>query len=279
MCEVATIERFCKPGVAGLVRMYLMNVDDILTIPAPNADWVIENDIIFKHGAGGWKTVSFREQAAGLADELVDAIGGGFRKNLGLKIPKYGDTSNKWIYNMVGTRFIVLIEDFNQQVIMVGDLNNPVHLEKATGNTGQKIGDDNGWAVVMMADTTKPCYLYTGKILPDTDKPLYFMVYWGWQSIPFTTANLPSFNYQAGGQFPIHNTTFVTDFINAPPNSYLAFDYPQALTFTKWKNTDFNFGQIPDQVFNSIYKYQGRAYAYTRVMPVLDTNNKQIIFS
>jgi hypothetical protein len=170
MCEVTTITRFCEPTAPGLTRMFLADINDIVTIPFASGEWIIEDDIILKPGKY-FQSVAFREQAAGLSDELADAIGGGFKKNIYLKIPRYGNKSNQWIYNMVGTRFIALIEDFNGQVILIGDQFNPMRMEKATGATGQKSGEENGWVVGLIAENPKPCYLYEGAIIVD-DTPL-----------------------------------------------------------------------------------------------------------
>jgi hypothetical protein len=173
MCEVTSITRACGTATAGLIGMYLIDVLDVVSIPAANDDWIIENDIIIKPNKS-FKEIKFREQKAGLADDLADAVGGGFKKNIGLFIPKYGNKSNQWVYNMIGTRFIMLIQDFNQQTILVGNLTSPMRMEKATGNTGQKLGDDNGWAVNIIAESNRPCYLYTGQIIIDeNEKPIY----------------------------------------------------------------------------------------------------------
>ena len=164
MCEINSILRPCGPAAPGLLGMFLIETKDIISIPAPGDEWIIEGDIIlqpFKF----FKQIFFREQRAGLADDLADAVGGGFKKTLGLFIPKYGNVSNKWVYDMIGTRFIMLIQDMNEQTILVGNLTSPMRMEKANGNTGQKLGDDNGWAVNITAESNRPCYLYEGEII------------------------------------------------------------------------------------------------------------------
>src|SRR5580765_5809507 len=109
MCEVNSITRFCGLSMPGLIKMYMIDIKDIITIPVANEnDWTIENDIVLKPGTY-FKTIAFAEQSAGLNDGLIDALGGGFKKALGLKLPRYGNISNKWVYDMVGTRFISLI--------------------------------------------------------------------------------------------------------------------------------------------------------------------------
>jgi hypothetical protein len=170
MCEISSILRSCEPTAAGLTSMYLIGVDDIISIPLANDDWVIEDDIQLKPYKY-FKQIFFREQKADLVDELIDSIGGGFKKSIGLFIPRYGNVSNKWIYEMIGTRFIMLLQDFNQQTIVVGNLIAPMRMEKATGNTGKKIGDENGWSVNIIAENTRPCYLYSGEIITATNVP------------------------------------------------------------------------------------------------------------
>jgi hypothetical protein len=170
MCEINSIRRVCEPTAPGLVSMFLIGVDDIVSIPYANDDWIIEEDIIMRPYKY-FKQIFFREQKAGLADELQDAVGGGFKKNIGLFIPRYGNTSNKWIYDMIGTRFIMLVQDMNNQIILVGNQTAPMRMEKALGNTGQKIGDENGWTVAITAESNRPCYLYTGLIITENNVP------------------------------------------------------------------------------------------------------------
>jgi hypothetical protein len=279
MCEVTTISRPCGSATAGLICMYIIGIDDVINIPSANDDWIIEDDILLEP-AKFFKQIFFREQKAGLADELADAVGGGFKKNVGLFIPKYGNKSNQWIYNMIGTRFIMLVQDFNDQTILVGNLTSPMRMEKAMGNTGQKMGDDSGWAVNLIAESNRPCYLYEGDIVMEGTTPTTFIAYWGWQSIPFTQSSLVTFNFQKVGQYPVDTTSIPADFTTASVNNYLALKYPVEFTpVTAWKNTDFNYGEIPDQIFYPLFTSDGFSYAYTRVVPVLDKNNKQIIFS
>jgi hypothetical protein len=170
MCEITSITRTCETAVAGLNGMYLIDTGDIINIPLANEDWIIEEDIILKRYKY-FKQIVFREQKAGLMDEMIDAIGGGFKKNIGLFIPRYGGKTNKWVYNMIGTRFIMLLQDFNGQTILVGSLSNPMRMEKASGNTGQKMGDENGWLVNIIAESNKPCFLYGGVIITETNMP------------------------------------------------------------------------------------------------------------
>jgi len=170
MCEINSIVRSCETAAAGLTGMYLIGVEDIVSIPFANEDWIIEEDIIIKPYKY-FKQIHFREQKAGLADELADAVGGGFKKSIGLFIPRYGNKSNKWVYDMIGTRFIMLIQDFNNQTILVGNQVAPMRMEKAMGNTGQKIGDENGWGVNIIAESSRPCYLYAGNIITENNVP------------------------------------------------------------------------------------------------------------
>jgi hypothetical protein len=150
--------------------MFLIGIEDVISIPLANDDWIIEDDILLKPYKY-FKQIYFREQKAGLSDELADAVGGGFKKNIALFIPRYGSKSNKWVYDMIGTRFIMLIQDMNEQTILVGNLTAPMRMEKATGNTGQKLGDENGWAVNIIAESNRPCYLYSGLIITEGNIP------------------------------------------------------------------------------------------------------------
>src|SRR3954464_3463150 len=109
MCEINSILRTCETSVAGLTCMYLIGIEDVLSIPAANDEWIIEDDIQIKPYRY-FKQIFFREQKASLTDQLIDA-GGGFKKAVGLFIPRYGNRSNKWVYDMIGTRFIMLIQD------------------------------------------------------------------------------------------------------------------------------------------------------------------------
>jgi hypothetical protein len=170
MCEINSIIRPCEPTAAGLTCMYLIGIDDLISIPYANEDWVIEDDILLKPYKY-FKQIFFREQKAGLADELADAVGGGFRKTIGLFIPRYGSKSNKWVYDMIGTRFIMLLQDYNHQTILAGNLIAPMRMDKATGNTGQKLGDENGWSVNITAESNRPCYLYAGTIITEKNVP------------------------------------------------------------------------------------------------------------
>jgi hypothetical protein len=170
MCEVLSIYRSCETAAGGLVCMYLIDANDIISIPAATDDWVVEDDIVLKPYKY-FKQIAFREQKAGLADELADAVGGGFKKSIGLFIPRYGGKTNQWVYEMIGTRFVMLIQDINGQTILVGNTIQPMRMEKAMGNTGQKISDENGWAVNLTGESNRPCYLYDGVIITEDNIP------------------------------------------------------------------------------------------------------------
>lgn len=167
MCEVGVIIRQCGAATPGLQKMYFIDVDDILSIPAPNSNWTITDNIVLQAGAG-FKDIPFVETKAGLIDDIADAVGGGFQKAIAIKLAKYSSATNKWINNLIGSRFVAVVADNNGQMILVGSSVYPLRLEKAKGATGQKFGEENGWDMNIIGEGPKPCYFYTGAIVLDT---------------------------------------------------------------------------------------------------------------
>ena len=163
MCELGTITRECGAATPGLAKMVGIDVDDVVSIPLPNANWTITGNVVLKPGKY-WKEIPFVEQKAGLDDEIADAVGGGFQKSIPLKLSKYSPQTNKWINQMIGARIIVVAFDNNDQAIMIGSKTAPVRLQRAKGSSGQKFGDENGWDMTLAAEGVKPCYFYTGTV-------------------------------------------------------------------------------------------------------------------
>jgi hypothetical protein len=163
MCQVTEIQKHCGASLAGLFNIHLINVDDIVTIPTPTTDWVIVMDIILAAGKS-FVTIPFKEESAGLVDDIADAVGGGFQKTLNFKVSRVSAALNEWINNIIGTRLIAIIEDRNGQMILVGSLTQPMRMQKASAATGQKTGDENAWDIQMLAESPKPCYFYNGTL-------------------------------------------------------------------------------------------------------------------
>ncbi len=163
MCELGELTRPCGAATPGIAKMYAVDTHDVVSVPVANADWTITGNIVLKAGKY-WKDIPFAETKAGLTDDIADAVGGGFSKSIPFTLPKYAADSNKWINNAIGARFLVLVADNNDQIALVGSIIAGMRLQKATGNTGQKQGDVNGWDVTFQAEGTKPCYFYEGAI-------------------------------------------------------------------------------------------------------------------
>jgi hypothetical protein len=163
MCEVGDLTRQCGAATPGIVKTYMVDVDDIETMEAGDPlTWEIDT-ITLKAGKF-WHDIPFAEQKAGLTDDIADAVGGGFQKSIPMKIPKYSPQTNMWVGNIIGARFVAVVADNNDQMVVVGNKMAPMRLEKATGSTGQKFGDENGWDMNLVAEGTVPCYFYTGVI-------------------------------------------------------------------------------------------------------------------
>lgn len=163
MCEVGDLTRQCGAATPGITKIYLVDVADVTTMDTPDPlTWSI--DTITLAAGKFWHDIPFAEQKAGVTDDIADAVGGGFQKHIALKIPKYSPDVNMWISNLIGARFIAVVADNNDQQIIIGDLTKPMRMEKGTGNTGQKFGDENVWDVSLVAEGTVPCYFFTGTI-------------------------------------------------------------------------------------------------------------------
>ena len=107
-----------------------------------------------------------------------------------------------------------------------------------------------------------------------------FSIAWGWSITPFTPDNLPLFNYQKSGVFEVGTLVVNLDYTEASANNYLAMRYPSSMPdYTQWHNSTYIYGQVPDQVFNSIYTSGEYSYVYSRVIPALPADNKQIAYS
>jgi len=163
MCEVGTLTRQCGAATPGITKIYLADVDDIATLDPPDPlTWEI--DTVTMVTGKFFKDIPFAEQKAGVTDEIADAVGGGFKKNIPLKIPKYSAETNMWLANLIGARFVAIVADNNEQMIVVGSPIMPMRLEKGTGATGLKFGDENGWDLNLTAEGTVPCYFFTGTV-------------------------------------------------------------------------------------------------------------------
>ena len=117
------------------------------------------------------------------------------------------------------------------------------------------------------------------KQFPDVPDVTVFQADWGWSAVPFTTGMLPGFSYQGSDVFDI-NKTITADYTNAPLDSYLVLRYPKSqVKKLNWFNTSFNYGTIPDQVYEVTFEDANFYYAYTRTKPVLSSSNKKIIYT
>jgi hypothetical protein len=163
MCEVGDLTRQCGAATPGITKIYLIDVEDVETMEAPDPlTWEI--DTITPAAGAYFHDIPFAEQKAGVTDEIADAVGGGFQKAIPLKIPKYSAATNMWVNNIIGARFIAVVADNNEQMIVIGSKTAPMRLEKGTGATGLKFGDENGWDLNLVAEGTAPCYFYTGTV-------------------------------------------------------------------------------------------------------------------
>ncbi|WP_126244117.1 hypothetical protein [Chitinophaga rhizosphaerae] len=165
MCEVGPITRQCGAATPGIAKLYLAEVGDITNIglPGPTDPWTIETPITLTAGKF-WKDIPFVELEAGLVDEIADAVNGGFKKDIPFKLARYNAANNKWVNDLIGARVIAIIADNNDQMIIVGSKKQPLRLEKAKGDTGQKPGDKNGWELNLTGNGDKPCFFYTGAV-------------------------------------------------------------------------------------------------------------------
>jgi hypothetical protein len=163
MCEVGDLTRQCGAATPGIVKIYLIDVEDVETMEAGDPlTWEI--DTITPVTGKYFHDIPFAEQKAGITDEIADAVGGGFQKHIALKIPKYSPDVNMWVSNIIGARFIAIISDNNEQMIVIGNITAPMRMEKGTGQTGQKFGDENMWDLSLVAEGTVPCYFFTGTV-------------------------------------------------------------------------------------------------------------------
>jgi hypothetical protein len=164
MCEVGSLTRQCGAATPGITKVYMIDAEDIQTMDAPDPDkWEIAT--ITPAAGKFFKDIPFAEQKAGVVDDIADAVGGGFQKSIPIKIPKYSPETNMWVANIIGARFVAVVADNNEQMIVVGSKTIPMRLEKGTGQTGQKFGDENGWDLNLVAEGTVPCYFFTGTVL------------------------------------------------------------------------------------------------------------------
>lgn len=100
----------------------------------------------------------------------------------------------------------------------------------------------------------------------------------GWSSSPFTTSEVANFPYQ-GSVIIQDNNDIIANYSNAPHGSYLILRYPKTQpTKGMWHNTGFNYGGIPDSVFQ-YYEDAEYKYAISRIDVALEAQNKKIIFS
>src|SRR4051794_35257580 len=163
MCEVGDLTRQCGAATPGLTKLYMIDVEDIQTMDTPNPlTWEIATIVPVTNAF--FHDIPFAEQKAGLTDEIADAVGGGFQKSIPVKIPKYSPEVNMWVNNIIGARFVAVVADNNEQMIVVGNKTTPMRLEKGTGSTGLKFGDENGWDLNLIAEGVAPCYFFTGTI-------------------------------------------------------------------------------------------------------------------
>lgn len=254
MCEIGELTRTCGGATPGLSKLYVVDTHDVVSIPLPGPNWTIVSNIILKPGKF-WKDIPFVEQKAGLSDEIADAVGGGFKTNLPIKLAKYSAQTNKWINNAIGARFLAVVVDNQDQMILVGNLNAAMRLEKATGTTGQKAGDENGWDLNLTAESVKPCFFYTGSILLETETITYDEV------LTFASSTLADAAEVASTAAATNaNLKFEFEAIDAPEEdnnrmdlfvsavAQLAVDYPADYEGKPYRFTD-NAGVVHTGVF------------------------------
>jgi hypothetical protein len=105
-------------------------------------------------------------------------------------------------------------------------------------------------------------------------------VFWAWKDTSFITSELADYPYQHSRNVNPGISSLLIDYTDSGVREYLALKYPKSLgiKFTCWQNnTTFNYGQIPDQVFDE-YEDDTYYYAFTRVRPSLDAGNRNILF-
>lgn len=90
---------------------------------------------------------------------------------------------------------------------------------------------------------------------------------YGWSSTPI---DLETFDYQYTGTF-FPGQDLTTQFIGMPLNVFIAVEYPDSETDkTTWKNTEANYGEIPDFVMNPIEHIGNYKYISSRIELTLD---------
>lgn len=104
-----------------------------------------------------------------------------------------------------------------------------------------------------------------------------FTADWGWSQTKFTLDMVADFDYQGSGTFK-PGDDIRAEYGLAPDDNYLIVRYPKTEAVkTTWFNTNFNYGQIPDQVFMPPYTDANYVYIWTRVQPALG-DSQQIIY-
>lgn len=169
MCEISAIQEPCGIPVPGIGELYLAEVKNIATIPAPNTtvgdadEWKVTTAITMV-ATKKFKKIEMEPFSGGFDDDLKDAMASGFAKGLKFRLKKYNTKSNAWISQAVGTKVIALIVDNNGQVILAGGLQSPLYIKAAKGSTGVKDGDKNGWDIELTGIGSVASYFYTAAL-------------------------------------------------------------------------------------------------------------------
>ena len=129
-------------------------------------------------------------------------------------------------------------------------------------------------------DIAQDLYMKLLVIIGDAPVADNFTVNYGFYNTPQVPSTIV---FAFSKQVPVGSTSFTLDFTSAifSSDKYIAFDQPVSEVIkTIWVNDPaFNYGTIPDSVFNSSVEVNGRNIVVSRTPFVAFVNNSNVKFS
>lgn len=168
MC-ITTITKLrnCGANPGGMrPKVYIARKQDVLTIPTPSADNVVDTDITFDVGGG------FAVWEADQDNVKIDinSIGEGgskaFQTTVEMHLSGFDEAFEHHLTQQLNGEFIALVQDRKDKYRIVGSLEEGAFFtsDGMVGTSGMTIEEKNGNTLKLTYNDSKRPYFYTGTI-------------------------------------------------------------------------------------------------------------------
>lgn len=162
-------EADCGSNAGGNLKLYAVPVSEVTSVPAPGASsMTIGTDITLDILSGGWREIGhIGETAKWTSTRQGDVNSGSYLHSAMFNASKYDNGKAYALSLLEGQKLLLLVEDANGTVVLLGSLKRPMMLSKNDFDTGQKATDIAQFIVEFKGKypfLTHP-YIYTGTIV------------------------------------------------------------------------------------------------------------------